>query len=124
MARVFWLLKRTAFLMLVLIMSSTILFLLIHLTPGDPATQLLGAHASDSVIAEFRSQHGLDKPIFVQYLDYLKRLMVGDLGDSLFFQQPVTSVIIERLAPSLWIIGIGFLISCLISIPLAIFGAL
>jgi peptide/nickel transport system permease protein len=98
-----WLAGRVLAAVAVLWGAATLTFLTLHLVPGDPATVLLGGAAATSsglreqVIAEY----GFDDPIPVQYLRYLGRLLVGDLGESYQQQLPVTTVIGEQLGPTL-----------------------
>ncbi|WP_419840859.1 ABC transporter permease [Candidatus Poriferisodalis sp.] len=82
-------------------------FLLIHLTPGDPATVIVGESGAGDpeLLTEIRAQYGLDRPVVVQLLSYVGRVATGDLGDSYFFNQPVTSLIIERMWPTVLLVG-------------------
>jgi len=98
-------------------------FLLIQMIPGDPARVMLGQHATPAAIDALRAQWGLDKPIPVQYLDYVGRLLHGDLGVSLTSQRPITSVIGPFVAPTLWLIVYGALLSLVISVPIAVVAA-
>ena len=82
-------------------------FLLIHLTPGDPATVIAGESGAGDpeLLAEIRSSYGLDRPVAIQLASYVGRVMTGDLGDSYFFNQPVTSLIFERMWPTVLLVG-------------------
>ena len=82
-------------------------FLLIHITPGDPATVIVGESGAGDpeLLEEIRAQYGLDRPVIVQLLSYVGRAATGDLGDSYFFNQPVTSLIVERLWPTVLLVG-------------------
>ncbi|WP_419910603.1 ABC transporter permease [Candidatus Poriferisodalis sp.] len=82
-------------------------FLLIHLTPGDPATVIVGESGAGDpeLLDEIRAQYGLDRPVIVQLLSYVGRVATGDLGDSYFFNQSVTSLIIQRLWPTVLLVG-------------------
>ncbi len=80
---------------------SVLVFVLLRLAPGDPATMLLSDTASPEQIAEARAKWGLDKPIAVQYMVFLSRAAHGDLGDSLFFQEPAVQVLLERMPATL-----------------------
>ena len=64
-------------------------FLLFHLVPGDPARTLLGVRATSHEVAVLRHEWGLDKPLPVQYMDYLGRVLRGNLGTSIYYQTPV-----------------------------------
>jgi peptide/nickel transport system permease protein len=75
-------------------------FLLVHFIPGDPATLLAGDRASPEAIAAINKRYGLDQPLLVQLLVYLKNLALGDLGQSLRFRVPVTELILQHLWPT------------------------
>ena len=73
---------------LTIVLVMTLNFLLIHLAPGDPVSVLMGPDSNDPELrAAMMAKFGLDKPIVVQYLNYLKQLFTGDLGDSIIFQR-------------------------------------
>src|SRR2546428_5608040 len=76
-------------------------FLMLHLTPGDPVTIMLGEFASASDVARLRSELGLDRPIVFQYLKFLGRAVRGDLGSSIRSRRPVVEEITQRLPPTL-----------------------
>src|SRR5437867_1267302 len=76
-------------------------FLMLHLTPGDPVTIMLGEFASASDVARLRAELGLDRPILVQYLKFLGRAVRGDLGSSIRSRRPVQEEIAERLPPTM-----------------------
>ncbi|MCY3584891.1 MAG: ABC transporter permease [Acidimicrobiales bacterium] len=82
-------------------------FLLIHITPGDPATVIVGESGAGDpeLLEEIRTQYGLDRPVIVQLLSYVGRVATGDLGDSYFFNRSVTSLIAERLWPTVLLVG-------------------
>src|SRR5436309_2155847 len=76
-------------------------FLMLHLTPGDPVTIMLGEFASASDVARLRAELGLDRPIVVQYFKFLGRAVRGDLGSSIRSRRPVQEEIAERLPPTM-----------------------
>lgn len=82
-------------------------FLLIHITPGDPATVIVGESGAGDpeLLEEIRAQYGLDRPVIVQLLSYVGRVATGDMGDSYFFNQSVTSLILQRLWPTVLLVG-------------------
>src|SRR4051812_6514894 len=94
----FYLLRRIGLTVPVLLGVATLVFSLIHLVPGDPAQAMLGETASPSDVAELRVKLGLDRPLFVQYGEYLKGLFHGDLGTSFRYNTPVTREIGQRLS--------------------------
>jgi len=100
-----------------------LVFFLIHLVPGDPARTILGNHATPQKVALLHREWGLDKPLPVQYWRFLGRMVHGDLGSSLFYSVPAGRLVVQRLPPTLWLIGLGTLLSVLISVPLAALAA-
>ena len=75
---------------------TVLIFLLIKLIPGDPATAILGERASDAAIQALRQQWGLDRPLPVQYAVYMRNLLTGDLGQSLRYRTPVIDLLPRR----------------------------
>jgi peptide/nickel transport system permease protein len=102
---------------------SVLVFFLIHLVPGDPARTMLGTHATPQRVALLHHEWGLDKPLPVQYWRFLERTVRGDLGSSLFYSVPAGRLVLDRLPPTLWLIGLGTLFAVLISVPLAALAA-
>lgn len=102
----------------------TLVFFLIHLVPGDPVAVMLGDWANPADETALRTQLGLDKPIMVQYWHYLVGLTQFDLGNSLFFQQPVSELIAERFPMTLQLALMALLVAVLIAFPLGIWAAL
>jgi peptide/nickel transport system permease protein len=102
---------------------TVLVFFLIHLVPGDPARTILGNHATPHKVALLHREWGLDKPLPVQYWRFLKRMVRGDLGSSLFYSVPAGRLVVQRLPPTLWLIGLGTLFSVLIAVPLAALAA-
>lgn len=100
-----------------------LVFFMVHLIPGDPARTMLGARATDQSVAQLRHEWGLDRPLMEQYWLFMKRLAQGDLGDSLFYDTPVLSLIFERVWPTVWLIAYGTVLALLISVPLATLAA-
>ncbi len=99
---------------------ATIVFLTLHLVPGDPAELLLstgGITPDPAAVAELRERLGLDRPILQQYLAYLANLVRGDLGLSLVDDHPVAAEIALRLPRTLELIAAGTLIALLVGIP-------
>jgi peptide/nickel transport system permease protein len=98
-------------------------FFMIHLVPGDPARTMLGVHATPKKIALLHHEWGLDRSLPAQYELFMKRLVHGNLGESLFYNVSAWSLISGRLPVTLWLIGYGTLLSILIAIPLAVLAA-
>jgi peptide/nickel transport system permease protein len=100
-----------------------LVFFLIHLVPGDPATTILGNRATPPRVAALRHDWGLDRPLPVQYGRFMSRIVHGDLGSSLFYGVSAGRLVVERLPVTLWLIGYGALLSVLIAVPLAALAA-
>ena len=100
-----------------------LVFFLIHLVPGDPARTMLGTRATPERIALLHAEWGLDQPLPVQYWRFLERLVQGDLGSSLFYSVPAGRLVLERLPVTLWLIGLGTILSVAIAVPLATIAA-
>ena len=103
---------------------SVLVFFLLRLAPGDPVLMLLAESASPEQIAAARAKWGLDQPIPVQYAVFLGRALRGDLGDSLFFQQPAIEILFERMPATLQLSGVALLFSLAVAIPMGILSAL
>jgi peptide/nickel transport system permease protein len=100
-----------------------LVFLLIHLIPGDPARTILGNKATPARIAQLHHEWGLDKPLPVQYGKFLGRLVRGDLGTSLFYDEPAGSLVAQRLPVTLWLIAFGTVFAVVLAVPLAALAA-
>ncbi len=98
-------------------------FLLMKLIPGDPAMVLLGPQARTEDIVRFRQQLGLDEPVPIQFLIYLKRVMTGDLGNSLVYKQSVLSLIFERLPVTITLSVCALIVAVSIGIPAGVLAA-
>ncbi len=101
----------------------TLVFVVLRVMPGDPVKAVLGAHAPPHVIEEKRIELGLDKPLIVQYFNYLGQLLRFDLGDSMVLKQKVSVPIKEKLPATLELSVMGMLFTLIIGIPLGAFSA-
>lgn len=116
-------LKRLGIAALVALTVSVITFSMIYLS-GDPAVALAGENATEQDIESIRSFYGYDRPIMVQYADWLTRAMQGDFGQSHYLKEPVANVIFERL-PTTMLLGLCALVFALVlSIPLGVLAAI
>ena len=88
--------KRILMLVPVLLGASILAFLLIHLAPGDPARTMAGEHANEKTLEKIRAKYGLDKPLHIQYLVWLKQVVQGDFGKSIASNELVTREILDR----------------------------
>ena len=101
----------------------TMVFLLIHIVPGDPVEQMLGEGANVGQVAELRHSLGLDQSLLVQYGHYWGQILRGDLGQSFKFQAPVRRVIFERYPATLQLAFLALLVCAGIAIPAGVFAA-
>lgn len=107
----------------ILVVVSLVTFLLVDLSPGDPAALLAGDNATPERVAEVRTQLGLDEPTWSRFVDYLGGLVGGDLGTSLFSGQSVLSAIGQAMPITLSLALVSFVLVFLIAIPLGTWAA-
>ena len=101
----------------------TLVFLLIHLVPGDPVQQMLGEGAAPGQVEQLRHDLGLDKPLLTQYVDYLNGILRGDFGQSFKFQAPVRRVIFERYPATLQLAFLALFVCAALAIPAGVYAA-
>ena len=101
----------------------TLVFLMIHIVPGDPVEQMLGEGAAPGEIVQLRHALGLDQPLLTQYGHYLRQLARGDLGQSFKFQAPVRRIIFERYPATLSLAFLALVVCAAIAIPAGILAA-
>src|SRR3989441_12444725 len=101
----------------------TLVFLLIHIVPGDPVEQMLGEGAAPGELSTLRHALGLDLPVHVQYGHYLRQLAHADLGQSFKFQAPVRRIIFERYPATLELALVALLVCAAIAIPAGVLAA-
>ena len=102
---------------------AVVVFMLIHLSPGDPAALIAGDLASGDDIEKLRAALGLDKPLWQQFVLWIGRLLTGDLGVSIFTQVPVTQLLAARLEPTASIALVTMLLTLLVAVPLGTLAA-
>src|SRR4051794_10166038 len=107
----------------VLLGVATLVFALIHLVPGDPVQTMLGESASPQDVADLRVRLGLDRPLYVQYGAFLSGLARGNLGTSLRTNEPVATIIAERLPATFTLAAAAMSLAILVAIPLGILAA-
>jgi ABC-type dipeptide/oligopeptide/nickel transport system permease component len=101
----------------------TMVFLMIHIVPGDPALQMLGQDARVEDLAQLRHTLGLDQPLGVQYLRYLKGLARGDWGQSMRYGEPVRPIVLERFPATIELSLAALAVCIAIAIPAGVFSA-
>lgn len=116
-------LKRAGATFVTLWAASVIIFAFIHVIPGDPIYVLLGDTATADQAERLRSELGLDRPIVVQYLQWAGNALRGDLGQSIFFQAPVTSVIADGAETSILLATMTMIWVVLIGVPIGVIAA-
>ena len=107
-----------------LIVTFTFVFIVVRIIPGDASYIVLGEEATLEEIAEWRAENGLDKPILVQYVDWVGNIFKGDLGDSLINRQPVVQNILMYIEPTILLVLMSNLIAVLLGIPAGVISAL
>ncbi len=107
----------------VLAVVAVLVFLLLRLTPGDPAAILAGDAASTQQIEQIRRHLGLEEPIVVQFGIWVGHLLTGDLGESFYYKQSVASLIAHRIEPTLSLAALTILVSILVAVPLGAIAA-
>jgi peptide/nickel transport system permease protein len=104
----------------VLLVISLVVFLLIYLIPGDPASVILGDNYTEAAYNALRTELGLDQPLPAQFLTWLGHLLTGDLGYSYFLNDDVASILMSRFVPTLQLATLALIIALVISVPLGI----
>jgi peptide/nickel transport system permease protein len=107
----------------VVLVVGVLVFLMLRLTPGDPAAVIAGNSASTEDIAQIRTQLGLDKPIAGQFFIWAGKMATGDFGESFFYKKSVASLIVDRLEPTLALAALTIILATLISVPLGTLAA-
>jgi peptide/nickel transport system permease protein len=115
--------RRLLLLVPVAIGVTIIVFFMIHLIPGDPARTILGIHATPKAIAILHQEWGLNRPLISQYWLFVDRLLHGNLGQSLIYGVPASTLISGRLPATLWLIIYAAVLAVAISVPLAMLAA-
>jgi peptide/nickel transport system permease protein len=118
-----YLLRRLVATLPVMAVVAVIVFLLIHLSPGDPAALIAGDLATEEDIAKLRVALGLHQPLWQQFAIWLGKLLTGDLGTSIFTQVPVSELLAQRLEPTLSIAALTMLITLVVAVPLGTLAA-
>ena len=118
-----FLLRRLLLTVPVLVGVATLVFLLIHLVPGDPAQLMLGESAPPSDVAELRTRLGMDRPLYVQYGAFMEGVATGNLGTSFRTNQPVVRLIRERMPATFELAVAAMAAAILVAIPLGVIAA-
>lgn len=116
-------LKRIFQLIPVLLITMSMTFVITRVLPGNPAVSILGPQATVEDIAKMEEEMGLHDPMPVQYINYMKRILTGDLGTSYRYNRPVADLIFEKLPNTLQIALASLIIALLIGVPVGIISA-
>jgi peptide/nickel transport system permease protein len=107
----------------VLLGVSIVVFVMVRAIPGDPAQILLGQAATPAQVADVRQRLGLDEPLPVQYLVFIRGALTGDLGDSIVVGQPVTTVLLERFPATLELTLAALFLAIAVGVPVGVIAA-
>lgn len=118
-----FLIRRCSQALVVLLLVSVIVFVLSHLLPGGPARASLGTHATPTNIAAFNKANGLDSPLPAQYWHWLTGVLSGNFGFSYVLNQPVASLLAQRLPKTAFLAGISVVLAVLIAVPVGLYQA-
>jgi len=102
---------------------AVVVFMLLHLSPGDPAAIIAGDQATSEDIAAIREKLGLDRPLALQFVGWVGRLLVGDLGSSIFMNRPVLMLIGERVEPTIALALATMVFAICLAIPMGVVAA-
>jgi peptide/nickel transport system permease protein len=119
----FYVFKRILAVIPVLGIVAVIVFLLLHLSPGDPAALIAGDTASSDDVERVRQLLGLNRPLYEQFFSWLWRLLQGDMGVSVFTGLPVTKMIGQRIEPTLWLTFLTITFAVVFAVPMGIIAA-
>src|SRR5207302_10268542 len=115
--------RRVLAMLPVLFGISVLVFLLVHLIPGDVTQVLLGTSATDQQIETLRRTFGLTRPLQVQYFDWVSHVLIGDFGVSFRTSRPVLPDLISRFGVTVQLTGVSMIIALAVAIPLGVASA-
>jgi peptide/nickel transport system permease protein len=107
----------------VMLVVAIFIFLMLRLTPSDPAAIIAGDNANAEQVAQIRSQLGLDQPMLQQFVIWIGKVATGDLGESFFFKKTVAALVGERIEPTLSLAFFTIMIAVLVAVPLGVLAA-
>src|SRR5438477_9611164 len=106
-----------------MLIVAVFVFLMLRLTPGDPAAVIAGDNANAEQVALIRNRLGLDQPIFTQFFIWFGNILRGDFGESFFFKKTVAELIASRLEPTLALSLSTIVLAIVIAVPLGVLAA-
>lgn len=107
----------------VIAVVAVLVFLMLRLTPGDPAAVIAGPSATEADIVEIRDKLGLDKPLPTQFARWVGGMFAGDFGESFFYKKQVSDLIADRIEPTLSLAALTIVLATLIAVPLGTLAA-
>jgi peptide/nickel transport system permease protein len=107
----------------VMLIVAILVFLMLRLTPSDPAAIIAGDNANAEQVAEIRRRLGLDQPILTQFVIWASKIAQGDFGESFFFKKQVAELIADRVEPTLSLAALTIALAVVIAVPLGVLGA-
>jgi peptide/nickel transport system permease protein len=119
-----YLAKRIFILLVTLLVVSAVIFAVLMVIPSDPAQIVLGIHATPETLQVLRQKMGLDRPILIQYLAYIKNALMGDLGRSITYDVSISTLIFSRLQVTVPLAILSMIFAILVSIPMGIYSSL
>jgi peptide/nickel transport system permease protein len=118
-----YILRRLAATIPVMLIVAVLVFLMLRLTPGDPAAIIAGDTANAEQVALIRTRLGLDEPIFTQFFIWMGNILRGDFGESFFFKKTVAELILGRLEPTVALAVCTIVIAIVVAVPLGVLAA-
>ena len=116
--------RRLIYMVIVLLIMSAVIFFLMHMVSGDPVLMMLGKEADAETVQKLREQLGLNRPVAIQYLDWLWHVIRGDFGESYTMPMSTIDLILQRLPVTLELTFNAMLLSVVLSVPLGIISAI
>ena len=107
----------------VMLVVAVLVFLMLRLTPSDPAAILAGDTATAEQVADIREKLGLNQPVYTQFFIWSKKVLHGDLGESFFFKKTVADLISDRIEPTLSLSFFTIILAVLVAVPLGVLAA-
>jgi peptide/nickel transport system permease protein len=118
-----YIVRRLGAMLVVMLIVASLVFVIVRIVPGDPAAVMLGDQATAQDIANLRSIMGLDRPLPVQFGIYLRSILVGDLGQSIFLNRPVLDAVAERAELTLLMTAMAVMLATAIGVPVGVISA-
>ncbi len=118
-----YLLRRVLATIPVMLVVAIVVFLMLRLTPGDPASIIAGDAATADDIVQIREQLGLDEPIVIQFGIWIGKMLTGDFGESFYYKRGVAGLIAERVEPTVALATFTIILACLMALPLGTWAA-